>query len=138
MSSLNKTMANEPEYNNNSINNNNNKYNDDSNVYNDDELTKKNKESKFRVTIEPYLFIAIFGMMLTYLTMQNLMLDKACRINLNISGKSFSNYSPFIVIFFVRLQNNNNNNKTTTTKQQNNNNNNKYNDDNVKTFFKLQ
>jgi hypothetical protein len=89
-------MANEPEYNTNNNNNNNsinnnNKYNDDNNVENDneDELTKKNKESKFRVTIEPYLFIAIFGMMLTYLTMQNLMLDKACRINLNISGKSF-------------------------------------------------
>jgi hypothetical protein len=85
-------MVNEPEYNNNSINNNN-KYNDDSNVDNDDELKKKTKESKFRVTIEPYLFIAIFGMMLTYLTMQNLMLDKACRINLNISGKSFLNYT---------------------------------------------
>jgi hypothetical protein len=40
--------------------------------------------------------------MLTYLTMQNLMLDKACRINLNISGKSFSNYNTLIVIIFYQ------------------------------------
>ena len=44
-------------------------------------------KSKFRITIEPYLFISIFGMMLTYLTMQNLMLDKACRVNLNFTSK---------------------------------------------------
>ena len=43
--------------------------------------------TKFRVTIEPYLFIAIFGLMLTYLTLQNLMLDKACRVNLNYTGQ---------------------------------------------------
>ena len=48
---------------------------------------KVKAKPRFRITIEPYLFISIFGMMLTYLTMQNLMLDKACRVNLNFTSK---------------------------------------------------
>ena len=56
-----------------------------------DDVKKVAAKSKYRVTIEPYLFISIFGMMLTYLTMQNLMLDKACRVNLNYPGKYIAN-----------------------------------------------
>ena len=55
----------------------------------DDEDVRRMRKSKFRITIEPYLFIAIFGLMLTYLTLQNFMLDKACRVNLNFTGLSF-------------------------------------------------
>ena len=55
-----------------------------------DNVDGKNKKTKFRLTIEPYLFLAIFGMMITYLTMQNLMLDKACRVNLKYTGKRSS------------------------------------------------
>ena len=61
-----------------------------SDAVNDDDSNVAAK-SKYRVTIEPYLFISIFGMMLTYLTMQNLMLDKACRVNLNYPGKYIAN-----------------------------------------------
>jgi hypothetical protein len=61
--------------------------NGNKNEDNDDVNDGKSKKTKFRLTIEPYLFLAIFGMMITYLTMQNLMLDKACRVNLNYSGK---------------------------------------------------
>ena len=55
----------------------------------DDDAAIK-RRNNFRITIEPYLLIAIFGLMLTYLTLQNLMLDKACRVNLNYTG-----YIPF-------------------------------------------
>lgn len=40
------------------------------------------------ITIEPALFIGMFGAMLMSLIMQNLMLDKTCRVNLDYSGKS--------------------------------------------------
>ena len=43
------------------------------------ETTPENKSGpsqKFRITIEPYLFAGIFGVMLTLLQMQNFMLDK--------------------------------------------------------------
>ena len=62
----------------------------------DDDTDGKTKKGKFRLTIEPYLFLAIFGMMITYLTMQNLMLDKACRVNLNYSGMESSIMCPII------------------------------------------
>ena len=39
---------------------------------------------KFRITIEPYMFIALFGLIMTYMTMQNLLLDKACRVDLEL------------------------------------------------------
>jgi hypothetical protein len=41
---------------------------------------------KFRVTIEPALFAGLMSVVLVYLTSQNLILDKACRANLNYSG----------------------------------------------------
>jgi len=42
---------------------------------------------KFRITIEPYMFIALFGLIMTYMTMQNLLLDKACRVDLELDGE---------------------------------------------------
>jgi hypothetical protein len=62
----------------------------------EDDTDGKAKMGKFRLTIEPYLFLAIFGMMITYLTMQNLMLDKACRVNLNYSGVESSIIRPIL------------------------------------------
>ena len=48
------------------------------------------KFSKFRVTIEPALFGALMSAMIVYLTSQNLILDKACRANLNYSGMTLN------------------------------------------------
>lgn len=41
---------------------------------------------KFKITIEPYMFIALFGLIMIYMTMQNLLLDKACRVDLELDG----------------------------------------------------
>ena len=44
-----------------------------------------NTSSKFRVTIEPALFMGVTAMYVTYLSKQNLLLEKVCRVNLNYS-----------------------------------------------------
>ena len=44
-------------------------------------------DKRFRVTIEPGLFVILFGMMTAYIVMQILALDKACRVNAGYSGK---------------------------------------------------
>ena len=43
------------------------------------------RSSKFRVTIEPALFMGVTAMYVTYLSKQNLLLEKVCRVNLNYS-----------------------------------------------------
>ena len=55
---------------------------------------KKKWYEKIEITIEPALFISCFGVYLNYLVMQNLILDKACRVNLKYGGnKKETNYS---------------------------------------------
>ena len=44
-------------------------------------------DKRFRVTIEPGLFVILFGMMTAYIVMQILALDKACRVNARYPGK---------------------------------------------------
>ena len=41
--------------------------------------------SKFRITIEPALFMGVTATYVTYLSKQNLLLEKVCRVNLNYS-----------------------------------------------------
>ena len=39
------------------------------------------RSSKFRVTIEPALFMGVTAMYVTYLSKQNLLLEKVCRFH---------------------------------------------------------
>ena len=104
MSALKEKMANDSEHNDNNFNNFDN-FNDSVDSNNENDKNPKNKKigSKFRITIEPYLLIAIFGMMLTYLTMQNLMLDKACRINLDLGGEKHFTFWQFFWWFYSEI-----------------------------------
>ena len=44
-------------------------------------------DKSFRVTLEPGLFILLFGLMMASVVFQVLALDKACRVNAGYSGK---------------------------------------------------
>lgn len=47
-------------------------------------------DKSFRVTLEPGLFILLFGLMTATVVFQVLALDKACRVNAGYSGKNSS------------------------------------------------